>query len=114
MTSGDPGGLEAESSFSVAVMDSDTGSYDIDLISITPMSETNAAAFRDAAEKWMRVLADTELPDMPVSAETPTGCSDLTSARRVESVDDLLLVASVREIDGPARDIGPGRILQVA
>ena len=106
VTSADPGGLEAESSFSVAVIDSDTGSYDIDLISITPMTESNAAAFRDAAEKWMAVLADTELPDMPVSSGTPTGCWDLTSARRVESVDDLLLVVSVREIDGPGRILG--------
>lgn len=101
VTSADPGGLEAEASFSVAVLEADIGSYNIDLISITPMTETNAAAFRDAAEKWMAVLAETELPDMPVSAGTPTGCWDITSARRVESVDDLLLVVSVRAIDGP-------------
>jgi len=100
VTSGDPGGLEAETSFSVAVMEADIGSYDIDLISITPLAETHAAAFRDAAEKWMRVLADNELSDMPVLSGTPTGCWDLTSERRVESVDDLLLVVSVREIDG--------------
>ena len=101
VTAADPDRSEAEASFSVAVMDAGSGSYDIDLISITPMSESHAAAFRDAAEKWMAVLADTELPDMPVRAGTPTGCWDLTSDREVESVDDLLLVVSVREIDGP-------------
>ncbi|MCY3699976.1 MAG: Ig-like domain-containing protein [Gemmatimonadetes bacterium] len=106
VTASDPDGLEAESSFTVAVMNSDTGSYNIDLISITPMSETNAAAFRDAAEKWMAVLADTELPDMPVSSTTPTGCWDLTSDRRVDSVDDLLLVVSVKAIDGRGRTLG--------
>ena len=100
VTATDPAGLEAESAFTVAVARANIGSYDIELISVTPMSESHAAAFRDAAEKWMAVLADTELPDMPVSADTPTGCWDLTSDRRVDSVDDLLLVVSVREIDG--------------
>ena len=106
VTASDPDGLEAASSFTVAVMNADIGSYDIDLISITPMVETHAAAFRNAAEKWMRVLADTELPDMPVSASIPTGCWELTSDRRVESVDDLLLVLSVKEIDGPGGTLG--------
>ena len=95
VTSGDPGGLEAESSFSVAVVEADIGSYNIDLISITPMTETQAAAYRNAAEKWMRVLAGTELPDMPVGAGIPVGCWDDVSDRRVDSVDDLLLVIAV-------------------
>ena len=95
VTSGDPGGLEAESSFSVAVVEADIGSYNIDLISITPMTETQAAAYRNAAERWMRVLAGTELPDMPVGAEIPVGCWDDVSDRRVDSVDDLLLVVAV-------------------
>ena len=95
VTSGDPGGLEAESSFSVAVVEADIGSYNIDLISITPMTETQAAAYRNAAEKWMRVLAGTELPDMPVGAEIPVGCWDDVSDRRVDSVDDLLLIVAV-------------------
>ena len=100
VTATDPDGLAVELFFTVAVARSGIGSYDLDLISITPMSESHAAAFRDAAEKWMRVLADTELPDMPVRAGTPTGCWDLTSDREVDSVDDLLLVVSVRHIDG--------------
>ena len=95
VTSADPGGLEAESSFSVAIVEADIGSYNIDLISITPMTETQAAAYRNAAEKWMRVLAGTELPDMPVGAEIPVGCWDEISDRRVDSVDDLLLVVAV-------------------
>ncbi len=106
VTASDPDGLEAESSFTVAVMSADIGSYDIDLISLTPMTETHAAAFGEAAEKWMAVLADTELPDMPVSASIPIGCWELTSDRRVESVDDLLLVLSVKEIDGRAGTLG--------
>ena len=95
VTSGDPGGLEVESSFSVAVMEAGIGSYNIDLISITPMTESQAAAYRNAAEKWMRVLAGTELPDMPVDAEIPVGCWDEISDRRVDRVDDLLLVVAV-------------------
>ncbi|WP_420635815.1 Ig-like domain-containing protein [Candidatus Palauibacter sp.] len=101
VTSADPGGLEAESSFSVAVVEADIGSYDIDLISITPMTESRAAAYRNAAEKWMRVLADTELPDMPVGAEIPVGCWGEISDRRVDRVDDLLLVVGVGTFDNP-------------
>ena len=100
VTATDPNGLAVELFFTVAVARSGIGSFDLDLISVTPMSESHAAAFRDAAEKWMAVLADTELPDMPVSPGTPTGCWDLTSDREVDSVDDLLLVVSVRYIDG--------------
>ncbi len=105
VTASDPEGSEAEAFFTVAVMNADIGSYDIDLISVTPMSEAHAAAFRDAAEKWMTVLADTELPDIPVRAGTPTGCWDLTSDREVDSVDDLLLVVSVRHIDGAGKTL---------
>ena len=94
-TSADPGGLEAQASFSVAVLEADIGSYNIDLISITAMTETQAAAYRNGAEKWMRVLAGTELPDMPVGADIPVGCWDEVSDRRVDSVDDLLLVVAV-------------------
>ncbi|MCY4574855.1 MAG: hypothetical protein OXF01_18935 [Gemmatimonadetes bacterium] len=100
VTATDPSGLAVELFFTVAVATADIGSFDLDLISITPMSESHAAAFRDAAEKWMAVLADTELPDMPVLAGIPTGCWDLTSDREVDTVDDLLLVVSVRPIDG--------------
>ncbi|MDE0605167.1 MAG: Ig-like domain-containing protein [bacterium] len=100
VTATDPGGLAVELFFTVAVATANIGSFDLDLIAITPMSESHAAAFRNAAEKWMAVLADTELPDMPVSADIPTGCWDLTSDRRVDTVDDLLLVVSVRHIDG--------------
>ena len=82
VTAADPEDSEVEAPFTVAVMDAGSGSYDIDLISVTPMSESHAAAFRDAAEKWMAVLADTELPDMPVQAGIPTGCWDLTSDRK--------------------------------
>ena len=105
VTATDPNGLAVESFFTVAVATANIGSYDLDLISITPMSESHAAAFRDAAEKWMAVLADTELPDMPVLAGTPTGCWDLTSDREIDSVDDMLLVVSVRYIDGPGRTL---------
>ena len=105
VTATDPNGLAVELFFTVAVATANIGSYDLDLISITPMSESHAAAFRDAAEKWMAVLADTELPDMPVLAGTPTGCWDLTSDREIDSVDDMLLVVSVRYIDGPGRTL---------
>ncbi len=62
----DPGGLHAQSSFLVTVTGAGSTGFQIDLVFATPMSSVHEAAFRDAAERWMSILADTELPDIPV------------------------------------------------
>ncbi|MYG50021.1 MAG: leucine-rich repeat protein [Gemmatimonadales bacterium] len=98
----DPGGLSTPSSLRVGVRGSSPGSYDIDLFLVDEVSESIQAAFDDAVDYWSSILADTELPDVPVAQDLlPLGCWDIITERTVPTIDDLLIVASVRKIDGP-------------
>jgi len=99
----DPGGLAATASFAVSVDEApvDPGSFLIDIRFATAMSTAQEAAFRSAAARWMALLADTELPDMPVP-EGFVRCRfpERAYEERVSVVDDLLIIAAVAEIDG--------------
>ena len=98
----DPGGLSTPSSFRVGVRGGSPGSYDIDLFLIDDVSESIEAAFDDAVDYWSSILAETELSDVPVGQHLlPLGCEDIITDRTVPTIDDLLIVASVRKIDGP-------------
>lgn len=100
----DPGGLHAQSSFLVTVTGADSRGFQIDLVFATPMSSTHEGAFRDAAERWMSILADTELPDVSPMNGT-VDCSG-EYEQSVETIDDLMIVAAVVEIDGPGKVLG--------
>ena len=100
VTATDPGGLSAQLSLPVTVRGAIAGSYDIELILINEVSESIRAAFDDAVDYWSGILAETELPDVPLSGDYPLGCWDITTQQTLSVVDDLVIVASVREIDG--------------
>ena len=104
VTATDPGGLSAYLSLSVTVRGGSSGSYDIDLVLIDDVTPSVAAAFDAAVEHWEAILADTELPDVPVGDDIELGCAGITTDRRVETVDDILIVAAIRWINGP---LGP-------
>ena len=98
----DPGGLSTPSSFRVGVRGASPGSYDIDLFLIDEVSESIEAAFEDAVDYWSSILAGTELPDVPVEPHLlPLGCDDIITDRTLPTIDDLVIVSSVRKIDGP-------------
>lgn len=101
----DPGGLQAQSSFRVTVVEARSGSFQIDLVFATPMSSSQEAAFRDAAERWMSILADTELPDV---TDRTLDCAG-EYEQSVETLDDLMIVAAVVDIDGPGNILGQAR-----
>ena len=100
VTAADPGGLSAELSFPVTVRGASPGLYDIDLILIDDVSESIQAAFDDAVEYWSSILAGTELSDVPIEQGFELGCWDIRTQQRLSTVDELVIVASVREIDG--------------
>ena len=100
MTASDRDGLTAGSSFDVTVVTSGSG-FHIELVFATAMTPTQRGAFERAAERWMTILAPTELPDF-VANRTLTCGDDPAFSRYVETIDDLMIVAAVREIDGPA------------
>ena len=99
VTAADPGGLSAESSFRATVRQPIPGSFDIDLILVGVMTASLEAVFIEAADHWMSILAATELPDVPMS-EFPVGCGDIVSMQNIEAVDEIVIVASVDEVDG--------------
>ena len=104
VTARDPAGLSASSTFGATVMASDPR-FQIELVFATLVTPTQEAAFRRAAERWMTILAPTELPDQIVN--DTIGCGrDPRFDRHVETVDDLLIVAAVGEIDGPHGTLG--------
>ena len=101
VTATDPGGLSAESSLPVSVRGRSPELYDIDLIMIDEVTPSVQAAFDDAVDYWSSILAATELPDVRLGEDFRLGCWDLTTDQQLQTVDELVIVASVREIDGP-------------
>ena len=67
VTATDPDGLTAQSAFPVAVIGDDVGSFRIELVFATEITSAQEAAFRDAAKRWMSILAETELPDLELN-----------------------------------------------
>lgn len=102
VTATDPGGLSADLSLPATVRGGSAGHYDIDLILIDEVSESIQAAFDDAVDYWSAILAPTELSDVQLPEDFELGCWDITTDQRVQTVDEVVIVASVREIDGPS------------
>lgn len=100
VTAKDPGGLTADVSLPISVRGGSPGLYDIDLILIDEVSESIQAAFDDAVDYWAAILAPTELPDIHLGEDFELGCWDIRADQRVQTVEEVVIVASVREIDG--------------
>ncbi|MDE2664300.1 MAG: leucine-rich repeat protein [Gemmatimonadota bacterium] len=100
LTATDPPGATAELSFPVIVREAASRPFDIDLILLDEVTDSQAEAFADAVDSWTAILADTELADVPLGQDMAPGCWDITTDQRIGTVDDIVVVASVREIDG--------------
>lgn len=105
----DSAGLSAVLSFRATVEGSpgDPASFQIELRFATVLTAAQEMVFQKAASRWMAILGDTELPDMPV----PEGVVSCRSSVRkyeqdVSVVDDLMIVAAVEEIDGVGGTLG--------
>ena len=102
VTARDPGGLTATLSFGVEVRPTG-GAFDITLDFIGSATEPQRAAILSAAELWMSVLADTELPDVPVGDHLE--CHGARTSEPAGTIDDLLVLVEFRDIDGPGRTL---------
>ncbi|MCZ0933663.1 MAG: leucine-rich repeat protein [Gemmatimonadetes bacterium] len=100
LTATDPPGATAELSFPVIVREAASRPFDIDLILLDDVTESQAEAFAKAVRFWTAILADTELADVPLGQDVAPGCWDITTDQRIGTVDDIAIVATVREIDG--------------
>ena len=101
VTATDPYGLAARSSFSVSVTGPENG-VQIDLVFVTDITASQEEVFRDAAERWMSILAKTELTD--VTVEGSLSC--IYYEHSPGTIDDLMILAAVEEFDGPGGILG--------
>ena len=100
ITASDPGGLSAAAAFDVTSGDP----FGIELRFITDVTPTQREAFKRAADRWMAILRPTELPDIPI--DDALHCGEAGFTQRVGTVDDLVIVAAIEEIDGPLGILG--------
>ena len=98
VTASDPEEAAVTSSFEVTVVRTG-GSFQIDMVFATSMTRAQEAAFQRAAERWMAILAPTDLPDVPFNQTLGCG-ADPRFQRHVETIDDLMIVVAVSDIDG--------------
>ena len=100
VTASDPEDAAVASSFAVTVERVATP-FEIELVFATSMTGAQEAAFQRAAERWMAILAPTDLTDVQFNRTLDCG-ADPTFQRYVEMIDDLMIVVAVAEIDGPS------------
>lgn len=104
VTASDPEEARAASSFEVTVVRTG-GAFDIELVFATSMTRAQEAAFQRASERWMAILAPTDLTDVSLNRTASCG-ADPRFRRHVETIDDLMIVVAVSEIDGPGGTLG--------
>ncbi len=104
VTASDPEEAAVTSSFEVTVERAATP-FQIELVFATSMTRAQEAAFHRAAERWMEILAPTDLADVPLNGTAGCG-ADPRFMRRVGTIDDLMIVVAVTDIDGPGRVLG--------
>ena len=75
----------------------------IDVRFLTPMSADSRDAFVAAARRWMQVIVG-DIPDQPVTLQA--GACAAGAPALDESIDDVLIYASVVAIDGPGNVLG--------
>ena len=100
VTAADSAGGVAEISFPLTVRAASPHAFDIDLILLDEVTESQREALEEAVRFWSSILADTELPEVHLGQDTPIGCWDMLSEQRIGTVDDVVFVARIREIDG--------------
>ena len=110
VTASDPGGLTAERSFAAKVRASG-GGFDIVLSFDGTATEPRRAAVLAAAELWMSVLADTELPD--VAVDDHIDCHGATRTEPPGTIDDLMVLVEFRDIDGPGRTLAQAGVCRL-
>lgn len=78
-------------------------SYTVDVRFLTTMSMSQQGAFTNAAARWETLIFG-DVPDIPVSV--PAGACGSTAPALNETIDDIIIFASIDSIDGPGGTLG--------
>lgn len=78
-------------------------SYHVDVRFLTAMSLSQRAAFTNAAGRWETLIFG-DVPDLPVTV--PAGVCGANSPALSETIDDIIIFASIDSIDGPGSTLG--------
>lgn len=102
VTATDANNLSAESVLLTSVREDRLGSFKIDLIYLDPEARALKSFFQSAANYWMTILEDTELPDVPLREELWRDCTDapLQQPNPVDPIDDLAIAIEVQDFFG--------------
>jgi len=79
------------------------GTYNIDVRFLTPTSPARQAAFTNAATRWATLIFG-NVPNIPVNL--PAGSCGPNSPALSETIDDIVIFATVDSIDGPGEILG--------
>ena len=111
VTAADPDGLTAKLSFGVTVETVTPNGFQIELVFVTAVTGTQKAVFDRAAERWMKILAPTELEDVRARKRY---CGSDPKFERFAAIDDLMIVVAIEEmadrtlaVAGPCWTRGP-------
>ena len=84
----------------VAASSQEVGHFQIEVIPADTGGETVLATVRMAAARWVRILRETELPDIRFGEGPKPDCLGLRLDHRPRVVDDLAILVSARRVDG--------------
>ena len=81
--------------------DGDPHTFQLEIVPVGWATLQMHAKIDRAAVRWREVLRDTDLPDIHVGTGQSIRCAGLTHQTQSDILDDLLVLVSVRDIDGP-------------
>lgn len=81
--------------------DGDPHTFQLDIVPVGLAATWMHPRIDRAAVRWREVLRDTDLPDVYVGAGQTIRCGGLAHQTQSDVLDDLLVLVSVRDIDGP-------------
>ena len=93
--------------------DGDTHTFQLEIVPVGLAALRMYPKVDRAAVRWREVLRDTDLPDVHVGAGQSIRCGGLAHQTQSEILDDLLVLVSVREIDGPGGIVAASTLCMV-
>ena len=93
--------------------DGDAHSFQLEIVPVGWAALQMHPKVDRAAVRWREVLRDTDLPDVHVGAGQSIRCAGLAHQTQSDILDDLLVLVSVRDIDGPGGMVAASTVCMI-